>query len=174
MKQELDMSKIGDTIKTATDTAKEGLATAKAKTSETSAAAREKAAEAYEKGREAAARGVQQSRDVAHNVAIKTNDGIDKNPLAIVLGGIALGAIVGALLPTTEREKKVMGKTGKKLNKKAKEMAKAAKAAGKEQVDSLGLNGDAVREQFRDLVSKAALAVKAAGEAAKAEAAKKD
>jgi ElaB/YqjD/DUF883 family membrane-anchored ribosome-binding protein len=168
------MSKIGDSIKTATDTAKEGLATAKAKTTETGAAAREKAAEAYEKGREAAARGVQQSRDVAHKVAIKTNDGIDKNPLAIVLGGIALGAIVGALLPTTEREKKIMGKTGKKLNKKAKEMAKAAKAAGKQQVDSLGLNGDAVREQFRDLVSKAALAVKAAGEAAKAEAAKKD
>jgi ElaB/YqjD/DUF883 family membrane-anchored ribosome-binding protein len=168
------MSKIGDSIKAATDTAKEGLATAKAKTTETGAAAREKAAEAYEKGREAAARGVQQSRDVAHKVAIKTNDGIDKNPLAIVLGGIALGAIVGALLPTTEREKKIMGKTGKKLNKKAKEMAKAAKAAGKQQVDSLGLNGDAVREQFRDLVSKAALAVKAAGEAAKAEAAKKD
>lgn len=168
------MSKIGDSIKTATHSAKEGLASAKAKTSETSAAAREKAAEAFEKGREAAARGVQQSRDVAHNVAIKTNDGIDKNPLAIVLGGIALGAIIGALLPTTAREKKVMGKTGKKLNKKAKEMAKAAKAAGKEQVDSLGLNGDAVREQFRDLVSKAALAVRAAGEAAKAEAAKKD
>jgi len=168
------MSKIGDSIKTATDTAKESLATAKAKTTDTSAAAREKAAEAYEKGREAAARGVQQSRDIAHNVAIKTNDGIDKNPLAIVLGGIALGAIVGALLPRTERETKIMGKAGKKLNKKAKEMAKAAKAAGKEQVDSLGLNGDAVREQFRDLVSKAALAVKAAGEAAKAEAAKKD
>ena len=168
------MSNIGDSIKNVSESAKEGLATAKAKTSETTTAAREKAAKAYEKGREAAARGVQQSRDIANNVAIKTNDGIDRNPLAIVLGGIALGAIVGALLPTTEREKKVMGKTGKKLNKKAKEMAKAAKAAGKQQVDSLGLNGDAVREQFRDLVSKAALAVKAAGDAAKAEAAKKD
>ena len=168
------MSKIGDSIKTVSDTAKEGIATAKAKTTETSAAAREKAAEAYEKGREAAARGVQQSRDMAHNVAIKTGDGIDKNPLAIVLGGIAIGAIVGALLPRTERETKLMGKTGKKLNKKAKEMAKAAKAAGKEQVDNLGLNADAVRDQFRDLVSKAALAVKAAGEAATAEAKKKD
>lgn len=168
------MSKIGDSIKNASESAKEGIATAKAKTSQTSAAAREKAAEAYEKGREAAARGVQQSREVAHKVAVKTNDGIDKNPLAIVLGGIAIGAIVGALLPTTEREKKVMGKTGKKLNKKAKEMAKAAKSAGKDKVDSLGLNADAVRDQFRDLVSKAALAVKAAGEAAKAEATKKD
>jgi ElaB/YqjD/DUF883 family membrane-anchored ribosome-binding protein len=168
------MSKIGESIKSATDGAKESLASAKAKSTETSAAAREKAAEAFEKGREAAARGVQQSRDFVNQTAIKTGDGIDKNPLAIVLGGIALGAIVGALLPTTEREKKVMGKTGKKLNKKAKEMAKAAKAAGKEQVDNLGLNGDAVREQFRDLVSKAALAVKAAGEAARAEASKKD
>ena len=168
------MSNIGDSIKNASETAKEGLASARAKTAETSAAAREKAAEAYEKGREAASRGVKQSRDVVQNVAIKTGDGIDKNPLAIVLGGIALGAIVGALLPRTERETKLMGKTGKKLNKKAKEMAKAAKAAGKEQVDSLGLNGDAVREQFRDLVSKAALAVKAATEAATAEAKKKD
>lgn len=168
------MSNIGDSIKNVSETAKDGLATARIKASGKTAAAREKAAQTLEKGREAAARGVQQSRDLANNVVIRTGDGIDKNPLAIVLGGIALGAIVGALLPTTEREKKVMGKTGKKLNKKAKEMAKAAKAAGKQQVDSLGLNGDAVREQFRDLVSKAALAVKAAGEAAKAEAAKKD
>lgn len=168
------MSNIGNSIKNVRETAKDGLATARIKASGKTAAAREKAAQTHEKGREAAARGVQQSRDLANNVVIRTGDGIDKNPLAIVLGGIALGAIVGALLPTTEREKKVMGKTGKKLNKKAKEMAKAAKAAGKQQVDSLGLNGDAVREQFRDLVSKAALAVKAAGEAAKAEAAKKD
>lgn len=168
------MSKIGDSIKTASDTAKEGLASAKAKTSETSAAAREKAAEAYEKGREAAARGVQQSRDLAHKAVEKTGDGIDKNPLAIVLGGIAIGAIVGALLPRTERETKLMGKAGKKLNKKAKEMAKAAKNAGTDKVDSLGLNGDAVREQFRDLVSKAAEAVKAAGQAASEAAKKKD
>jgi ElaB/YqjD/DUF883 family membrane-anchored ribosome-binding protein len=161
------MSKIGDSIKTATKTAK-------ATTTKTSLVAREKAAEAFGKGREAAARGVEQSRGVVNSVAIKTNEGIDKNPLAIVLGGIAIGAIVGALLPTTEREQKVMGKTGKKLTKKAKQMAKAAKTAGKEQVDNLGLNADTVREQFRDLVSKAALAVKAAGEAAATEAKKKN
>ena len=168
------MSKIGDSIKTATHSAKEGLASAKATTSKKSAAAREKAADAYEKGREAAARGVQQSRDYAHKAAEITSQGIDKNPLAIVLGGVAIGAIVGALLPRTERETKLMGKTGKKLNKKAKEMAKAAKSAGKEKVDSLGLNGDAVRDQFRDLVSKAAEAVKAAGVAATEVAKKKD
>ncbi|MCE2730009.1 hypothetical protein [Sphingorhabdus sp.] len=142
------MSKIGDTIKTAADSAKDSLATAKAKTTQSTAAARAKASEAYEKGKG------------------KTSDGIDKNPLAIVLGGIAIGAIVGALLPRTERETKVLGKAGKKLNKKARKMAEAAKAAGKDQVESLGLNGDALRLQFRDLVSKAALAVKAASQAA--------
>lgn len=142
------MSKIGDSIKTAADSAKDSLATAKAKTTQSTAAARAKASEAYEKGKG------------------KTSDGIDKNPLAIVLGGMAIGAIVGALLPRTERETKVLGKAGKKLNKKARKMADAAKAAGKDQVESLGLNGDALRLQFRDLVSKAALAVKAASQAA--------
>lgn len=142
------MSKIGDSIKTAADSAKDSLATAKAKTTQSTAAARAKASEAYEKGKG------------------KTSDGIDKNPLAIVLGGMAIGAIVGALLPRTERETKVLGKAGKKLNKKARKMADAAKAAGKDQVESLGLNGDALRLQFRELVSKAALAVKAASQAA--------
>jgi hypothetical protein len=142
------MSKIGDSIKTAADSAKDSLATAKAKTTQSTAAARAKASEAYEKGKG------------------KTSDGIDKNPLAIVLGGLAIGAIVGALLPRTERETKVLGKAGKKLNKKARKMAEAAKTAGKDQVESLGLNGDALRLQFRDLVSKAALAVKAASQAA--------
>ena len=142
------MSKIGDSIKTAADSAKDSLATAKAKTTQSTATARAKASEAYEKGKG------------------KTSDGIDKNPLAIILGGIAIGAIVGALLPRTERETKILGKAGKKLNKKARKMADAAKAAGKDQVESLGLNGDALRLQFRDLVSKAAVAVKAASQAA--------
>lgn len=168
------MSKIGDSIKTATDSAKEGLATAMAKTGETSAVAREKAAEAYEKGRDAAARGVQQSRDLAYKAAEKTSDGIEKNPLAIVLGGIAIGAIVGALIPRTEREVKMLSKTGKKLNKKAKKMAEAAKGAGKKKVDSLGLNGDAMRGLIRDLFGKITETAKAAGQAATDAARKKD
>ena len=105
-------------------------------------------------------------KTAADSAKSTTSDGIDKNPLAIVLGGLAIGAIVGALLPRTERETKVLGKAGKKLNKKVRKMAEAAKAAGKDQVESLGLNGDALRLQFRDLVSKAAVAVKAASQAA--------
>jgi ElaB/YqjD/DUF883 family membrane-anchored ribosome-binding protein len=153
------MSKIGESIKSA-------AGSAKTKTKESSAAARQKASVAIAKGKNAAAAGVAQSRDIARQAKTTTSDSIDKNPLAIVLGGIAIGAIVGALLPRTESETKVLGKAGKKLNKKARKMAEAAKAAGVGQADMLGLNGEAVRAQFRELVSKAAVAVKAAGQAA--------
>lgn len=153
------MTKIGDSIKLATNSAK-------TKTTRTSAAARKKASAAYEKGKDAAALSMEQSKEIARKAKVRTSDGIDKNPLAIVLGGIAIGAIVGALLPRTERETKVLSKAGKKLNKKARKMAEAAKAAGMGQVDTLGLNGDAMRAQFKELVSKAALAVRAAGQAA--------
>jgi ElaB/YqjD/DUF883 family membrane-anchored ribosome-binding protein len=153
------MSKIGDSIKSAADSAK-------AKTARSSAAARQKASVAFEKGKDAAATGVEQSKVTARQAKAKTIESVDKSPLAIILGGIAIGAIVGALLPRTERETKVLGKAGKKLNKKARKIAEAAKVAGMSQVDTLGLNGEAMRAQFRELVSKAALAVKAAGQAA--------
>jgi ElaB/YqjD/DUF883 family membrane-anchored ribosome-binding protein len=153
------MSKIGESIKSAADSAK-------AKTARSSAAARQKASVAFEKGKDAAATGVEQSKVIARQAKAKTIESVDKSPLAIILGGIAIGAIVGALLPRTERETKVLGKAGKKLNKKARKIAEAAKVAGMSQVDTLGLNGEAMRAQFRELVSKAALAVKAAGQAA--------
>jgi ElaB/YqjD/DUF883 family membrane-anchored ribosome-binding protein len=153
------MSKIGDSIKSAADSAK-------AKTARSSAAARQKASVAFKKGKDAAATGVEQSKVIARQAKAKTIESVDKSPLAIILGGIAIGAIVGALLPRTERETKVLGKAGKKLNKKARKIAEAAKVAGMIQVDTLGLNGEAMRAQFRELVSKAALAVKAAGQAA--------
>ena len=165
------MNKISDSVKSATETAKEGIAMAKVQTAKSGA--REQASKAYESGREAAARGVSTSKELATKTMIKSGDSIDKNPLAIVLGGIAIGAIIGALIPATDRETKVLGKTGKKLNKKARKVAEAARDAGKNKVDSLGLNSDAIRDQFRVLVNKAAEAVKAAGQAA-TEAAKKN
>ena len=168
------MSKIGEGIKSATETAMDGIAAVTEAATHTTAAAREQATKAYESGREAAERGVNTSKDLAAKAMVRSGDQIDKNPLAIVLGGIAIGAIVGALIPRTEREVKMMGKTGKKLNKKAKKMAEAAKDAGKTKIDSLGLNGDALRDQFRVLVGKAAEAVRAASLAATEAAKKKD
>lgn len=157
------MSKLGENIKTAAGAAKSAGATAK-----------RSAAAAVDKSKAAAAKSVQSSKALAKKAGDTTTQTIDKNPLAIIAGGIAIGAIVGMLLPKTEREMKALGKAGKKLNKAAKRAAEAAKIAGKEKVDTLGLNQDALRDQFRDLVSKASEAVKAAGKAAADEARKRD
>jgi ElaB/YqjD/DUF883 family membrane-anchored ribosome-binding protein len=168
------MSKLGEGLRSATGNAKDGLASAKAKASQTGNAAKQKAAEALDKSRDAAARSVQSSKKLANKAVAKSTDTIDKNPLAIVVGGLALGVIIGALLPKSSREKELLGKTGQKMNARAREIAEAAKDAGTDKVNSLGLNGEAIREQFRDLVSKASEAVKAAGQAAGDAARKRD
>lgn len=157
------MSKLGDNLKTATDAAKSAGASAK-----------RNAAAAVDRSKAAATRGVQSSKAMAKKAGETTGQTIDKNPLAIVAGGIAIGAILGMLIPKSERETKVLGKAGKKVNETAKRAVDAAKSAGKEKVDNLGLNQDALRDQFRDLVSKASEAVKAAGKAAADEARKRD
>jgi hypothetical protein len=74
----------------------------------------------------------------------------------------------------SDREEKILGGAGKKINNKARAVTAAAKQAGKDKIDTLGINRESAREQFRDLVGKAAEAVKAAGQAAGAAARQKD
>lgn len=168
------MSKIGDNLKSATGAAKANLAAAGEKARKARSAARHSVATAGEKSKAAAARKAEQSRHLVKKAGKVSSEGVDKNPLAIVAGGLALGAIVGMLLPKTEREAKVLGKAGKKINETAKRAVDAAKDAGKAKVSEVGLDGDAMRAQFRDLVGKATEAVKAAGKAAAEEARKRN
>ena len=168
------MSKLGDNLKTATDTARESIAQAGEKARVASAAAKRSAAAAAEKSKATAARSVESSKQLAKKAGKASSESIEKNPLAIVAGGIAIGAIIGMLLPKTEREKKVLGKAGKAINETARRAANAAKDAGKAKVSEVGLSSDAMRDQFRDLVTKASEAVKAAGQAAAKEARKPD
>jgi ElaB/YqjD/DUF883 family membrane-anchored ribosome-binding protein len=168
------MSKLGENLKSATGAARETIAHAGEKAREAGVAAKRSASIAAEKGKVAAARSVAGSKQLAKKAGQASTDGIDKNPLAIVAGGIAIGAIIGMLLPKSEREQKVLGKAGKAINDTAKRAANAAKDAGKAKVNEVGLGTDAMRDQFRDLVGKASEAVKAAGKAAADEARKRD
>lgn len=168
------MSKLGDNLKSATETARESIAHAGEKARDASTAAKRSAIAAAEKSKAVAARSVESSKQLAKKAGKASSEGIEKNPLAIVAGGIAIGAIIGMLLPKTEREKKVLGKAGKAINETARRAANAAKDAGKAKVSEVGLSSDAMRDQFRDLVTKASEAVKAAGQAAAKEARKPD
>jgi ElaB/YqjD/DUF883 family membrane-anchored ribosome-binding protein len=90
------------------------------------AAARERTASAYEA-----------ARNRASDATRKANQQLSVYPLSAVVGGFLVGALVGALIPRTERETKLMGKTGRKVAGAAKEVAQRGLDAGREQFDQL-------------------------------------
>jgi ElaB/YqjD/DUF883 family membrane-anchored ribosome-binding protein len=137
------------------EAAEEKIRAARARASEAAAAAREKAGQT----RTAA-------RDKAVNAAARTKTGIEQNPIVALAGGLAIGAIAAALLPRTAQEDKVVGNVGKKVRDTAASAAKAARATGKNELDALGVNSDAARDQVKNLIGKLAKAATSAAAAA--------
>jgi ElaB/YqjD/DUF883 family membrane-anchored ribosome-binding protein len=141
-------AKASKTAHAAVERTKDGLDQARGKVSDAYASGRDKATEAYASARR------------------KTADGFDSNPLAVLLGGIAVGAVLGALLPRTEREAKVLGAMGEKVRGAAGEAIEAAKGAGRDKLDELGLSKDHARETMKSLLDGAIAAAGSAGAAA--------
>lgn len=61
--------------------------------------------------RESASHAYESTRESAATAAARASEGIEANPLAVLAGGIALGAILGALLPKSESEQKVLARS---------------------------------------------------------------
>ena len=93
-------------------------------------------------------------------------DGIEANPLAILVGGIAVGALAGALIPRSARERELLAPVGKRLGSGARAAFEAAKEAGQAELESRGLTPDAGREQVRTLLKGFGQALSNAGTAA--------
>ena len=131
---------------------------------------RQSAADAYQSARERTTSAYQTARDRAgdayQSAARRTSEGIDTNPVAAVLGGLALGAIAGALLPKTRREEDLLGPAGRKVTNTAREAARAAKEAGRQQIDELGLSKDGVQQRLNEFADKAVGAVRSSASAA--------
>jgi ElaB/YqjD/DUF883 family membrane-anchored ribosome-binding protein len=129
---------------------------AKEKAADTAALLRDKAADAYDAAVDKAA----YARDSAAS-------GVDNAPLVVLAGGIALGAILGALLPKTEREAKLLGPVAAKAGDAAKAAFVAARSAGQDKLDELGINRDAARAKVDQLVDTASQAASSASAAAR-------
>ena len=133
--------------------------------------ARAKAEEAVATAKARATSAASTARDKAREVTGKAAIGLDENPIAAILGGLAIGAAAAAILPRTSQEDAVAGKVGKKVRDSAKGAIKAARESGMEQLDVLGLSSDAAKEQVsglvKKLVSAATVAVEAAGQSVK-------
>ncbi len=100
-------------------------------------APRGKAASALAAARERTASAYEAARSRATDAGRKANEQLSIYPLSAVVGGFLLGALVGAMLPRTEREARVMGKTGRKVAGAAKDAAQRGLDAGREQLDQL-------------------------------------
>ncbi|RHW17298.1 hypothetical protein D1610_12225 [Sphingomonas gilva] len=131
--------------------------------------ARAKASSAYAGAKDGAGHAVQAGKRTARTAARKTADTVDSAPLAVLIGGLAVGALAGGLLPRTRREAEVLGPVGRKVTGTATAAARAARTAGKDQLDAAGITTDNARSQLSSLVEGVFRALAEAGNAATAE-----
>lgn len=99
--------------------------------------ARDAATHAVEATKETTTHAVEATKDAATKAAHTTADQIESNPLAALLGGIAIGVAIGALLPRTQRERDTLGPLGRRLTDGAGAAVRAARDAGKAEIEAL-------------------------------------
>jgi hypothetical protein len=96
----------------------------------------------------------------------KASDAIDEAPLIALAGGLALGALLAAILPRTESETRALRPVGDKLAGTAKAAAEAAREAGTSRLAELGLTREKGAETLRSIFEGASDAAKVSAQAA--------
>ena len=135
---------------------------------------RDRASEALEGARERAIDAYDSARESASAARAKTRDGIGEAPLIALGGGLALGAILAALLPRTRTEDKLLGPVGGRITGGARAAAEAAKEAGREKLAELNITRDAGSNAVQSLLKGIGEAAKTSGDAALGAVRKKD
>ena len=77
----------------------------------------------------------------------RAGDTIGEAPLVAIGAGIAVGALLAALIPTSRRERQLLGPYADRVTGAARESADAARQAGSDKLRELGLTPDAVAEK---------------------------
>lgn len=91
-------------------------------------------------GRRAAA------REKVSNLGTSTSQKIDESPLIALGAGVALGAVLGAVLPVSRKEKEVLAPLGTKLHTAGLDAVDRARDMGKQKFDEVA--GETVRNFF--------------------------
>jgi ElaB/YqjD/DUF883 family membrane-anchored ribosome-binding protein len=110
-----------------------------------------RASELIEAARERTQSAYEAARSRASDVTRQAQDQLAIYPVAAVIGGFAVGALLAAVLPRTERERALLGETGRKITGAAREAAQRGIDAGKEQLEQIRTKaarqvGDAVAD----------------------------
>lgn len=106
------------------------------------------------------------TRDAAADAASRAAQGIEANPLGILVGGLAVGALAGSLLPRSDREKQLLAPVGTRIGTTARAAIEAAQDAGRSELESRGFTRDAGREQVKNLLGGIGKALSTGGAAA--------
>lgn len=158
--------------------AKSGAVRAKTETarktvSEAYSVAREKASSAYGSARERSAAVYETARTQASEAGHRAVTTLDENPVAALVGGLALGALVGVLLPRSRRESELLSGVGEQINQTSRRVADAARDSARETLDGIGLNSQNVLDKVNSVFDTATKAFSTVGAAAQGAARKK-
>ena len=101
----------------------------------------------------------------ARETAIAARETAGANPGAAIVVGLLAGAILGALLPTSEVERRTLAETGGRLSAAARAAARAAA----DELEAAGLSVDSVRAKADEATRNARHAAHTVMDAARAE-----
>ena len=101
------------------------------------AQSRSRAGDAYQAARSRTYSAYEAARGKASDVTRQAADQIAVYPVAAVVGGIAIGALLGLLLPRTRQEEELLAPTGRRITEAAREAAQRGIDAGKQQVEEI-------------------------------------
>lgn len=111
-------------------------------------------------GNDNASAAANQNESSVTDRALRTVEDLGDNPVALLAGGVALGVLVGMLLPRIAKERELLDPVGRKLAERAAAAAQAAREAGREEIDSLIPNKTDTKERVSALVGNVLTAAK--------------
>ena len=100
------------------------------------------------------------ARDSALDRARSAVEGIEANPVSVLVGGVAAGLIAGAFIPRSKREQDLLRPVGKRLVEGATAALAAAKETGRDQLTAGVMSRDAAKEGARKVFDSAFQAAK--------------
>ena len=106
------------------------------------------------------------ARDGVGAARQRTSDQLSEAPLIALAGGLAAGALIAALLPRTDTETKALRPVGKRVTDTAKAAVDAAREAGSQRLNELGLTSERGSETLRSIFEGATDAAKTSAQAA--------
>ena len=104
---------------------------------ETAQTGRSRAAEALETARERTVSASEAARERTSDMTRQVSTQMSIYPVGAVIGGLAVGALLGALLPRTRREGEWFGTTGRRIVDAGRDAAQKGIDAGRDKVEQL-------------------------------------